>query len=174
MATPPRRSARTLDPAGEFPFDVATYAFHLFAVLARHREALMEEAFRPLGLNVARYRALSVVARLGPLSMSELADYSAVDRTTMTRTVDQLVASGFVERATPPSDRRQVLLTPTGAGKAANVAALKIVFRLNRRALAGLDEEEQRAFCRAQQAMITSLVESPSLTRRLLALEEGR
>jgi DNA-binding MarR family transcriptional regulator len=163
-----------MDPSGEFPFDVPTYLFHLFAVLSRHREGLMDQAFRPLGLNVARYRALSVVARLAPIGMSELADYSAVDRTTMTRTVDQLVAAGLVERTTPPSDRRQVLLTATPAGMTANSEALRAVYRLNRRALEPLDESDQRRLCRAQQAMITSLVGDPVLARRLLALEDGR
>jgi DNA-binding MarR family transcriptional regulator len=168
----PRRSPRTLDPSGEFPFDVTTYVFHLFAVLSRHREGLMDQAFRPLGLNVARYRALSVVARLAPIGMSELADYSAVDRTTMTRTVDQLVAGALVERATPPNDRRQVLLTATAAGLAANSQALRAVYRLNRRALEALDEETQRLVCRAQQTMIASLVGEPALVRRLLALDD--
>ena len=168
MASSPRRSPTTADPTGEFPYDVVTYAFHLFAVLSRHREAALEEAFRPLGLNLARYRALSVVARLGPLGMSELADFSAVDRTTMTRTVDQLVSSDYVVRETPPKDRRQVLLTITTSGRAANQQALRAVYRVNRRALEGLDEADQRQFCRMQQVMVKNLVQDPQLARRLI------
>lgn len=168
MATPPKRPSATSDPTGEFPFDVVTYVFHLFAVLSRHREAVLEEAFRPLGLNVARYRALSVIARLEPLSMSELADFSAVDRTTMTRTVDQLVAGGLVIRETPPEDRRQVLLHVTPEGRATNLQALRAVYRLNRHALDGIDEEDQRRFARLQQAMLGNLVGDDALLRRLL------
>ncbi len=168
MAASPRRLASTVDPAGEFPYDVVTYAFHLFAVLGRHREAAIEAAFRPIGLNLARYRALSVVARLGPLGMSELADFSAVDRTTMTRTVDQLVAGGLVTRETPASDRRQVVLTITDAGSVANAQALRAVYRINRKALEGLDEEAQRQFCRVQRTMVANLVEDAALARRLI------
>ena len=168
MAVSPKRSPSTVDPTGEFPFDIITYAFHLFAVLGRHREAAIEAAFRPLGLNLARYRALSVVALLGPLGMSELAEFSAVDRTTMTRTVDQLVAGGLVVRETPASDRRQVVLTVTQAGRSANQQALRAVYRINRRALDGLDEKAQRQFCRMQQAMVANLVEDPALARRLI------
>ena len=168
MATSPRRPASTLDPTGEFPYDLITYAFHLFAVLGRHREAAIEAAFRPLGLNLARYRALSVVALLGPLGMSELADFSAVDRTTMTRTVDQLVTADLVTRATPAADRRQVVLSITPAGRAANQQALRAVYRVNRQALEGLDERAQRQFCRAQQVMVRNLVGDAELARRLI------
>ncbi|MGH3427900.1 MAG: MarR family winged helix-turn-helix transcriptional regulator [Mycobacteriales bacterium] len=168
MASPSKRSPSTVDPAGEFPYDVTTYVFHLFAVLGRHREAALERAFRPLELNLGRYRALSVVARLGPLGMSELADFSAVDRTTMTRTVDQLVEGGLVVRETPPTDRRQVLLSITPAGRTANVQALRAVYRVNRRALDGLGEEVQRQFARTQQVMLANLVEDAALARRLI------
>jgi len=170
MPTHDRRAPSTLDPQGEFPFDLTTYIFHLFAVLSRHREAMLEEAFRSLGLNVPRHRALGVVVRLEPCSMSELADFSAVDRTTMTRTVDQLVAAGFVERQTPSRDRRQVLLTATAEGHAVHRRALQTVYRVNRRALDGLDEMTQRVVARAQQSMLRNLIDDPKLLRGLLDL----
>ena len=170
MTNAPKRAATTVDPRGEFPFDLPTYLFHLFAALGRHREFVLDQAFRPLGLNVARHRALSVVVRMQPCGMSELADLCAVDRTTMTRTVDQLVATGLVERTTPPADRRQVLLSATKSGSAAHQKALQAVYRVNRRALETLPEDVQRTFARAQQTMLTNLIDDPELARRLLML----
>jgi len=149
---------------------VTTYLFHVFVVLGRHREAELEEAFRPLGLNVARHRALAVIARMQPCGMTELADFCAVDRTTMTRTVDQLVATALVERATPPADRRQVLLSLTPRGSSVHRQALQAVYRVNRRALEGIPEGTQRTVVRAKQAMLTNLVADPDLARRLLNL----
>jgi DNA-binding MarR family transcriptional regulator len=159
-----------VDPAGEFPFDLTTYLFHVFTVLGRYREAALDEAFRPLGLNVARHRALSVVVRLQPCGMTELADFCAVERTTMTRTVDQLFGNGLVERTTPPSDRRQVLLTVTAAGRAVHQRALRCVYRVNRRTLKGIPEDAQRMLVRTKQAMLTNLVADQNLARRLLSL----
>jgi DNA-binding MarR family transcriptional regulator len=170
MQTQAIRPATTVDPTGEFPFDLTTYLFHVFAMLGRHREAEMEEAFRPLGLNVARHRALAVVVRMQPCSMGELASFCAVDRTTMTRTVDQLFAQGLVERTTPPTDRRQVLLTVTTAGKTLHQRALRAVYRVNRRALENIPEETQRIVVRAKSTMLGNLVADPELTRRLLNL----
>ena len=170
MPTSAIRASTTIDPTGEFPFDLTTYLFHVFTVLSRHREAALDEVFRPLGLNVARHRALAVVSRMQPCGMTELADLCAVDRTTMTRTVDQLFVHGLVERTIPASDRRQVLLTITPTGRALHQRALKAVYRGNRRTLEGIPEGAQRAVVRTKQAMLANLVADPDLARRLLSL----
>jgi DNA-binding MarR family transcriptional regulator len=156
------------DPRGEFPLDVITYVFHLFAVVSRHREARLDTLMQPLGLTLSRYRALSVIGAFAPCTMSELADYSAVDRTTLTRTVDHLVDAGLVERSTPREDRRQVVLTVTEAGRSANLAALKAIYRLNRELLADLDDDAQRGVARALEGFLTRLVDDPALRQRLL------
>src|SRR5271154_3734416 len=128
MTLAPQRSASTMDPTGEFPLDLTSYVFHLFAVVARHREVRLEAELKPDGLNLSRHRALGVILALEPCTMSELAEYSAVDRTTLTRTVDQLVDAGLVERATPREDRRQVVLTLTGEGRGICKRSLRAVF----------------------------------------------
>jgi len=157
------------DPMGEFPFDVTSYLFHLFAVMARHRDAELDRALKACQLNTTRHRALSVIARLQPCTMRELSDFSAVDRTTMTRTVDQLVASGLIDRVTSANDRRQVLITLTEAGQQAYRQAIRIVHDLNRRIVQEIPEDAQRTVARAKQRMISNLVADPELVDRLLA-----
>jgi DNA-binding MarR family transcriptional regulator len=161
------RPSQSDDPKGEFPLDLTAYVFHLFAVIGRHREAKIDERLRPLGLNLSRHRALSVIARLEPCTMSELAEFSAVDRTTMTRTVDQLVESGLVERATPPEDRRQVKLTLTDPGRDRCEASLKAIYELSLTLLEGLPEEAQRQFARTLEALLGNLLDDPGLVDRL-------
>ena len=161
------------DPQGEFPLDLTTYVFHLLAVVGRHREAQLDKLLHPLGLNLSRHRAISVIASQGPLTMSELADYCAIDRTTMTRIVDQLVEAELVERATPREDRRQVILSLTPKGAATCRESLKAIWRHNRHLLEGLDEGRQRAAARALESFLTRLVDDPALLDRLL-LREAR
>jgi DNA-binding MarR family transcriptional regulator len=161
------RGDSTVDPTGEFPVDLTTYVFHLFTVVARHREARLEAALKPLNLNVSRSRALSSIDRLAPCTMSELAAFVAVDRTTLTRTVDQLAEAGLVERATPREDRRQVLLTTTDLGKAACRRTLQTIYRLNRDLLDGVAETEQRALARALDKLVAGLVDDPVTLERL-------
>jgi DNA-binding MarR family transcriptional regulator len=162
------QTPRYTDPTGEFPFDVTTYLFHLFAVLARHRDAELDRALKVCRLNTTRHRAISVIARLQPCTMRELSDFSAVDRTTMTRTVDQLVASGLIERATSASDRRLVLLTLTEQGQQAYRQAISIVHELNRRIVQEIPEDAQRTVARAKQRMVSNLVDDPEMVQRLL------
>jgi DNA-binding MarR family transcriptional regulator len=160
------------DPQGEFPLDLTTYLFHLLAVIGRHREAQLDRLLQPLGLSLSRHRALSVIASQGPLTMSELADYSAIDRTTMTRIVDQLVEAELVERATPRQDRRQVILSLTAKGQAACRESLKAIWRHNRHVLKGLDEARQRTAARVLESFLARLVDDPALLDRLLFREE--
>jgi DNA-binding MarR family transcriptional regulator len=162
------RGAAPRDPAGEFPFPVAPYLFHLFTVIARLRDAKLDKALKPFGLNVTRHRAIAVIALLEPCTMSELADLSAIDRTTMTRIVDQLVARDLAERATPSEDRRQVVLTLTEKGRAVYQGALKAIGQVNREALEGLSDETLRAAARAQQTILVNLAPDPVLAQRLL------
>jgi DNA-binding MarR family transcriptional regulator len=162
-----RRPASTLDPKGEFPLDLTTYVFHLFTVVARHREARLEAALKPLSLNVSRHRALSSIERLAPCTMRELAEFVAVDRTTLTRTVDQLADAGLVERTTPREDRRQVVLTITGAGRATSRRALQAIYRVNRDLLDGMAEAEQRTLARGLDSLVGRLAPDPALLRRL-------
>jgi DNA-binding MarR family transcriptional regulator len=164
----PAVTAPYADPKGEFPFDVATYLFHLFVVVARYRDPSLDRALKPLGLNVSRHRAIAVISRMQPCPMSELADFSAVDRTTMTRTVDQLVADGLVARGATAKDRRQVLLTLTEDGRKVHRRALKLIFEHNQQSLAGMSEPHRRQAVRALEAILANLVADPLLSHRLM------
>ena len=164
-----RSSRSAASPQGEFPYPVSPYLFHLFTTIGRLRDAQLDKALRPLGLNVTRHRAIAVIALIEPCTMSELADLSAIDRTTMTRIVDQLVVRGLAERATPSEDRRQVVLSLTGKGREVYQKALQTIGVVNRAALQGLPEEALHAVARAQQAILANLAPNPERARRLLS-----
>ena len=151
------------------PFDAPDYLLHLLAAVSRYRDVELDRELAPLGLTVARYRALNAVVVFEPCLMGELADFIGIDRTTITRTVDQLVAADLVERHIPPADRRQVALTPTDAGREVALAARQIVFTLNRRVLEGVPDSVQRAVIRAEQRMFTNLAVDPVAVERMLA-----
>jgi len=151
------------------PFDPPDYLLHLLAAISRFRDVELDRQLEPLGLTVARYRALNAVVVFSPCLMGELADFIGVDRTTITRTVDQLVAAAMVVRHTPPADRRQVALTPTDEGRAAVEAARRVVFALNRRVLDGVSDTARQAIIRAEQRMFANLAVDPVAVERMLA-----
>src|SRR5262245_41103532 len=74
-----------------------------------------EQHLKPSGLRVTQFTMLSVLVLAGPLSLSELADQLGVERTTLTRNLRAMLASGWVKEA-PTEDRRVRLLAITRSG----------------------------------------------------------
>ena len=149
----------------------AGYFVHLLFVIGRQRDLRIEDLLRPLGVSLAAQRVLRAVRRYGSVTMGELADFAIIDRTTLTRIVDQLVAKGFIERSKPASDRRKVTLTLTEAGEEAHAAMVRVISRDNDDLLRDLPEKDLRTAVRLQQRIVTRLVGDEQLLRRLLWLE---
>jgi DNA-binding MarR family transcriptional regulator len=61
----------------------------------------------------------------GPTSATSLAESTAMDRSSVSRLVNQLKLLGYVKRETSPDDRRGVLLSLTELGRQMTVEALK-------------------------------------------------
>ena len=132
--------------------------FYLLFQTVRRRDQAFGAALEQLGLNLPKWRALSVISRLSGCTMNELAEFTTIDRTTLTRTADQLIDAGLVARGGLPGDRRIVRLEMTPAGETAFEAALVEMRRFNRDALEGIsmkDQDQLRATLRAVIANIT-------------------
>jgi DNA-binding MarR family transcriptional regulator len=169
MAATPSIAAKAFAFPKELPFDAPNYLLHLLAAISRFRDVELDRALAAIDLTVARYRALNAIVIFEPCLMGELAEFIGVDRTTMTRTVDQLVAGGLAERRTPASDRRQVELSATEAGRKIILRARPIVFELNQRVLEGVPAHVQRAVIRAEQRMFANLAVEPRAIDRMLS-----
>jgi DNA-binding MarR family transcriptional regulator len=167
MSSTPDEAAAE-DASSDRVLGLTDYIFHLFAVVGRHREARLEAGLKPMGLNLTRYRALSVVSGIGPCTMSELAEFTAVDRTTLTRTVDQLVETGLVGRTTPREDRRQVVLSLTEVGRDVCRRSMQVIFDVNRELTTDLPLEDKRAAAGMLEVLLARLVPDPALRERLL------
>jgi DNA-binding MarR family transcriptional regulator len=78
----------------------------------------VDKAVTAVGLSVAQYRVLAVLAERTD-SAGRLADRLAVRPPSVTSLVDGLVAKGLVRRGTDADDRRRQVLEVTEAGEAA-------------------------------------------------------
>ncbi len=105
--------------------------FVLISQIAYHRERKLEAELAPLGVSVQLWRSMVVIHRIVDCSMSDLSRFSLADRTTLTRSVDQLVAKDMVERYVSPEDRRLVLLRLTADGVRLFDTALAITRKVN-------------------------------------------
>ena len=155
----PQAKSASTDPTHEFPFAVDDYLLHLVVAISQFRDSRLDGALRELGLNVSRYRVLGVLERFGASSMTELASFTAMQRTTLTRIADQLVAAGLAERG-ESRDRRQVILTLTDAGREAHARGLEMVRSLNMQVLNKAPEAERRTAARVLMQVVESLAPS--------------
>jgi len=81
--------------------------------------ARFDTVLRPYGLTFARYEALVLLhfSRAGTLPLSVIGQRLMVHPTSVTNTIDRLVAQDLVERQPNPHDGRGVLAAITPAGR---------------------------------------------------------
>jgi DNA-binding MarR family transcriptional regulator len=70
------------------------------------------------GLTVSQLSALGILYSASAMTPRELADAERVQPPSMTRIVAVLEERGLVQRSAHPTDRRQVILSPTETGAA--------------------------------------------------------
>jgi DNA-binding MarR family transcriptional regulator len=84
------------------------------------RRLRVERAAASLGdpdLSETQLAALATLEKHGAMTPGELAEHEKVQPPSMTRVISALVESQLVRREPHPSDRRQVVLTATDAGR---------------------------------------------------------
>lgn len=101
--------------------------------------------------------------------MKDLALFTAMDRTTLTRAVDQMVAEDLVERWSSPRDRRRVNVSLTDRGEAVYIQAAAALANGNTAMLAGVEEADLRGAARVLRQVVRNLVEDPLKASKLVA-----
>ena len=108
-------------------------------------------------LDRAAYWVLGRIADQAPLRLSELAQTTGLDPSTISRHVRQLEVRGFTERETDPSDARAVMLTPTPAGREIIEQARVVRRRIFERVLAHWPDEDREELARLLQRLADDL-----------------
>jgi DNA-binding MarR family transcriptional regulator len=156
-------------PTGEFDVDAPDDIFYLLFQVLRRRDAAYDADVAPPGMTAARSRTLSIIRRVEDCTMSTLANFSTIDRTTLTREVDHLVAAGFVARSVPANDRRRINLQLTDKGEALYKQFSPALGAFDRRVLADVSPDRQSEIARGLQIMLRNLTAGPALTDNVIA-----
>jgi DNA-binding MarR family transcriptional regulator len=90
---------------------------------ARAVTAFYDTALEGSGLTTPQFSLLRLLARSGPCSLTEFAEHTGHDRTTISRTVGSLRQSGLVQPA-DSDDRRQRMIELSPAGRDAIARAI--------------------------------------------------
>lgn len=95
---------------------ISGYAPYLMNRILGHYNASLRAGISGEALTVPKVRVLAVLSVIdGPL-IRDLADYAVIEQSTLSRSLDQLVADGLVKRVQDSRDSRgvRVYLTPEG------------------------------------------------------------
>lgn len=83
---------------------------------ARKVSALYDEALAPFGINIAQFSLLRRIARLQPVSMTDLARNAQLDRSTIGRNVRVLERMQLVQSGRGDVDQREALINLSDQG----------------------------------------------------------
>src|SRR6187397_3656491 len=87
-------------------------------IMGRYNATLRQD-FRKQGLTIPQVRALAVLSVSDGVTVNDLAVYTVIEQSTLSRTLDALEAQGLVRREQGDSDSRvrRVFLTDDGRGE---------------------------------------------------------
>lgn len=97
-----------------------------------------------IGLHAGQDAVLKALAETDGLTMSDLAATLSVQPPTVTKMVSRLAAQGYIERRASTGDGRQAQVFLTEQGKETVAELDKILRRVERQALAGIEEKERK------------------------------
>jgi DNA-binding MarR family transcriptional regulator len=138
------KQSRSEARLGAFRLD--NHVFYLFGQIFGHRNIALNRELRRFNLDYSRWRVLAALNEHPDCSMNDLANTTAVDRTTLAYTIRNMVEEKLVRRQARSSDRRSVELTLTQRGHALLQQILPTVMHLNDRCLAGFTQREFTVF----------------------------
>ncbi len=125
-------------------------------IMGRYNASLREEMAEQ-GLTTPKMRALAVLSVVdGPL-IRELAVYTVVDPSTLSRSLDQLQADGLIRREADITDSRAVRVFITDAGRNSFESLWPHMAAAQARMFRGIPEAERAAFVTTLQKMLTNI-----------------
>lgn len=92
------------------------YLRELIRVLVRNLGILERSEATCCGTTVSQCHAIVEIGRANEISLNELAEVLSLDKSTMSRTINNLVESKLVVRELHPEDRRYVTIKLTDEG----------------------------------------------------------
>lgn len=125
-------------------------------IMGRYNASLRKE-MAELGWTAPKMRALAVLSVIEGPTARELAVYTVVEQSTLSRALDSLVAEGLVRREGDPSDSRVTRIFATPEGRAAFEAFWPTMAEAAALMFRGVPEAERIAFTATLQKMLANI-----------------
>ena len=131
--------------------------FYWSGLLESRYNQLFIQAMRPQRVTVARYRTLSVLMEIADLTVNELARHSSIERSALSRLLDQMEREEMIVRRPSRIDRRAVQIRIMPKGRAALLAMRPVRRAVLRRAVEGIAPGEIDRMLTLMRRMLRNL-----------------
>jgi MarR family transcriptional regulator for hemolysin len=139
--------------------------FYWTGLLEDRYNQLFVQAMRPQRVTVSRYRTLAILMELTDLTINELARHSSIERSALSRLLDQLEREGLISRRLRATDRRALDIRITPKGRDAYLAMRPVRRAVLKRATEGIAPGEIERMRTVIQLMLHNL-DGPAAPRR--------
>ncbi|MFD0852264.1 MarR family winged helix-turn-helix transcriptional regulator, partial [Actinomadura adrarensis] len=116
----------------------------LLSTAHNQSRARMNQALRPLGIDVRGFAMLLALPIYGPVSQRDLIRHTSIDKSTMVRVIDDLEEAGLVSRERMPHDRRAYSIVLTHRGEQTLAEARRTAEEVGGQIFGRLSETELR------------------------------
>ena len=153
--------AQHLEIAADAPtladIGLANFAPYLMNRLMGRYNAGFRDALAQMGLTTPKMRALAVLSVIDAPLIGELAVYTVVEQSTLSRALDQLAVDGLVRREVDATDSRAVRMFITPAGRLAFDTVWPHMADAQARMFRGISEDERSFFVATLQKMLANI-----------------
>lgn len=144
-------------PAGTVAPEVVATSIDAFRRILRALRLAERRTQAEAGLSAAQLFVLHALADGHETSLSELAERTMTDRSSVAAVVDRLLDAGLVVRGVSRADRRRAAIRLTAAGRAVLVRAPQPPTVLLMDAVRSLEPEQRAALATGLSALATSM-----------------
>ncbi len=114
-----------------------------------------DKILAPTNLRCTQFTILTILSRLGVLSITELAEHLVMDRTTLTRNLKPLEKEGHLTILPDTADKRSRRIVLTNTGKAAQEMAMPYWQQAQSEMVGFMGEEDTKQLIRLLQRLST-------------------
>jgi DNA-binding MarR family transcriptional regulator len=149
-ATPP-----TPDRMPEGSYFTDEFLPYLLNKVANRFNRGFSRELRQYNISVSRWRTLAVICSHPGLSLNDIVEHTAIDQTTLSRVVDQLVSDALVVRAPSDADARVLAIRATAKGEALFQQLWPVAFKHYRRGVKVLAPDEEATLARLLRKLLS-------------------
>ncbi|QPC93759.1 MarR family winged helix-turn-helix transcriptional regulator [Mesorhizobium sp. INR15] len=126
-----------------------------------------------LGLSSAQWRLFARVAKENGVAQARLAELLEIEPISVSRLVDRMEESGWIERRPDATDRRVRMIFPTPKASEAYAQVKSMAGEVYEEALVGVSPEARRVLIKGLEAMVQNLTDGETSSIEKIKSAEG-